>query len=420
MRRSKLDGFTFLKVLVIGFMRHPRASLNQLSQISEGLGVTISPQGIDERINAAAVVFLQERLAAILAKLENKRQRVMESLSGFSEIYIQDSTVISLSEGLQTIFPGVGGKASEAAIKIQLLFGFMQGQIAHWCLKNGRSADQIYHEHSAHLLPGSLLIQDLGYFSIPIFQQVVKRSAFFLTRWRQGAQLYRLTDLNHPIYLPDLLAEQEPEVAEYDVQLGEQTCISARMICVRLPTQVAEERRRRVRQDAIRKGRNVSHRTLALCNWNIFLTNLPLERLSLHQILMCYSLRWQIELIFKLWKSQAAINRLAGFRKERILVELYAKMIGLVLTHFLTAPLRFIFLDQLIEISLPKARQILQDRIILFAGFIGLNLSALQEAIGTLVTSISRFARKTRRSKHLSSLQRLRFADQLSISQLYS
>jgi hypothetical protein len=414
------DGWIFvLKTLVVGFIKHPRASLNQLSQVGQDFGVAISPQGIDERINPAAVKFLEGQLATILAKMKGRRQEVIESLDSFSEVYFLDSTVVSLSDRLREIFAGVGGKASQAALKIQLLFGFLSGQMIHWSVVSGRSADQSYTAHLAHLLPGSLLIHDLGYFSLAAFQQVAQIKAFFLSRWRHDILVYLNTDPNHPVDMLDLLARQGPEVADYEVQLGDRAHLPVRMICVRLPEPVAAERRRRVRQDAIRRGKPVSARTLAFCDWNIFLTNLPPERLSLRQLLVCYSLRWQIELIFKLWKSQAALDHLAGFRKERILVELYAKLIGLVLMHFIIAPLRFFLREQSLEISPPKACQILQDRIPSLAIYIGLDQATLEDKLSPLFGDILRFARKTRRSKNPSSINRLRLADQLDVAHLY-
>ena len=418
-RQSKMEGFVFLKSLVVGFIKYPQASLNQLSQVVRDFGVAISPQGMDERINASTIRFLEERLAAILAQMEGKRQGIVESLDDFSEVYFQDSTVVSLPKGLREIFPGVGGNASEAALKIQLLFGFLSGQMIHWKIVSGRSADQAYVEHLAHLLPGSLLIQDLGYFCLTALQKITQVEAFFITRWRYDTLVYLDIDPDHAVDVLDFLALQGPNVASYDVHVGDQVRLPVRMICVRLPAPIAATRRRRARQDAQRKGRSVSERTLAFCDWNIFLTNLPPERLSLRQLLVCYSLRWQIELIFKLWKSQAALDHLAGFRLERILAELYAKLIGLVLTHFIVAPLRFLLIEQLIEISPPKARQILQDRIASFSISIGIDQSALEDSLDDLFNRILSFARKNRRKKHLSSIHRLRLADQLDLSQLY-
>ncbi len=418
-RQSKLDGYLFLKVLVIGFLKHPRASLNQLSQEALDLGVSISPQGLHERINPAGVVFLQERLVAILAQMRAQRQGVIEALQGFSEVYFQDSTTISLPAGLQTVFPGGGGKASPAAIKIQLLFAFLSGQIAHWVVQAGRSADQSYDEHLAHLQPGSLLIQDLGFFTLGLLQQVVQQQAFFLTRMRQGIQIFLDTTPTQALDVLDHLRQQGLPVADYAVQVGSQARLAGRLIAVHLPDPLAAQRRRRVHADSVRRGRTPSQRTLSLCAWNLFFTNLPAERLSLHQLLVSYSLRWQVELIFKLWNSQAAIAQLAGFRKERILGELYAQMIGLVLTHFLVAPLRFLLLEQHLEISAAKARQVLQDRISCLEQALGEDIDHLTQELGTLCNRILCFARKTRRKKRLSSLERLHLADQVEVAMLY-
>lgn len=75
-------------------------------------------------------------------------------------------------------------------------------------------------------------------------------------------------------------------------------------------------------------------------DWPLFVTNVPADRLSIEQVALLYRVRWQVELVFKLWKSYCGLKHIVGLRRERVLVELYAKMIGLVLTHFLTAPLR--------------------------------------------------------------------------------
>ncbi len=66
-RTSKLDGFVFLKALVLGFIQHPQASLCRLSQVCLDMGVSITPQGIDERMNETAIQFLKKRLACALA-----------------------------------------------------------------------------------------------------------------------------------------------------------------------------------------------------------------------------------------------------------------------------------------------------------------------------------------------------------------
>jgi hypothetical protein len=419
-RRSSLTGFIFLKGLVFGFIQYPRASLNQLCQTCYDLGVTISPQGLNQRINEAAVAFLNRLLAEALSVCRARRREVASALDRFSAVYLLDSSIISVPEALQDIFPGSGGNASAAAIKIQLLFDYLSGNLEHLEFVSGREPDQSYQGHLAQIKPGSLLIQDLGFFNLSNLQTVSDtRQSFFLTRWYSKTRLFLAQQPSQSLDMLVFLRQQQQTVAEYEVLLGARHRLPCRMICVRLPAQVAAQRRRRAKADAKRRGKTIRQYSLDLLDWNVFLSNVPPDRLSPRQILVCYNLRWQIELIFKLWKSEAALKHLAGLRRARILCELYAKMIGIVLTHCLVAPLRFLLRDQQIEISLTKARQILQDRAKSLALAIGAGNKLLQDEIMKLCCRILRFARKTKRQKRLSTYDKLLAVHSLQIHQLY-
>ncbi len=94
-------------------------------------------------------------------------------------------------------------------------------------------------------------------------------------------------------------------------------------------------------------------------------------------------------------------------------------MIGIVLTHCLVAPLRFLLRDQRIEISPTKARQIFQDRALSLASAIGDGNQHLLDEIMALCRRILRFARKTKRKKQLSTYNKLLAAHSLQIHQLY-
>ena len=98
-RRSKLDGFLFLKSWVLGFLQQEQASLSQLSQVCQDLGLKITPQGMDERLSEGAVDFLRERLGQALQSWQAKRQAVAQVLESFSEVYFQDSTIQALPAG---------------------------------------------------------------------------------------------------------------------------------------------------------------------------------------------------------------------------------------------------------------------------------------------------------------------------------
>lgn len=418
-RQSKMDGSGFLKTMVFGCLENPETSLNDWCQTSQDLGISISKQGLDERLTEEAVTFLKNCLVKALKHWQARRGEVLSVLEQFSDVYLQDSTVQSLPASLQELFPGSGGNASPASLKIQLLFGLLSGNLVHMALQAGRASDTSYTEHVFHMLPGSLLLQDLGFFNLSALQIVQDQGDFYLSRWRQDTLIYLSEQPDRPLDMLAFLSSQTQPVTDCSVQVGKTAHLPCRMVVVHLPQEVADQRRRRLRDDAQRRGKPLSARALALCAWNVFLTNLPPQRLSLHQILACYALRWQIELIFKLWKSQAGLKHLAGLRKERVLCEIYAKLIGLVLSHFLTAPLRFWYIDQHIEISLSKAHSILQHCVPNLLSALNQDLPALQKYLQDLFQRILRLARKDKRLKAPSSMQRLALADQFDLAFLF-
>ena len=66
------------------------------------------------------------------------------------------------------------------------------------------------------------------------------------------------------------------------------------------------------------------------------MTNVPAERLSLLEACVLARVRWQVELVFRLWKSAGRLDESAGSRADRVLCELLAKLLGLVVQHWAT------------------------------------------------------------------------------------
>jgi hypothetical protein len=417
-RTSKMDGMSLLQTLTFGFLQNPQASLSQLCQTAEDIGVEISKQGLDERMTQAAVDFLQGCFSKVLHRLQVHSGLAPEVVKQFSEVYLQDSTVQSVSSDLQELFPGSGGNASPAALKIQVMFGLLSGNLIHLSMQAGRSSDAHYTEHVDCMEKGSLLIQDLGFFNLEALQVVQDRGAFFLMRWRQDVAVSLADSPDLPLDMLRFLSAQTQAISEYDVQVGKTAGLTCRMIVVRLPQEVVDRRRQRLRRAAQRRGNTLSEHFLALCAWNVFITNLSPQQMSVRQLVACYALRWQVELIFKLWKSQAGLRYLAGKRKERVLCEVYAKLIGIAITHFLIAPLRFQFIAQKIEISLPKAHMILQHCARELLSQLGRDHLAFHQLLDNLFHRILRSAAKDKRVKKPSSLQRLALADQLDLATL--
>jgi len=93
-----------------------------------------------------------------------------------------------------------------------------------------------------------------------------------------------------------------------------------------------EEKRKKSRK----KTKKTSKSRLQLSDWVILLTNVPSEQLSAVEALVVMRCRWQIELLWKLWKQYGKIDAWRSEKPARIETEIYAKILGLLIQHWMT------------------------------------------------------------------------------------
>lgn len=359
-RYSPLNGFIFLQAVIFAFIDDPEANLDDLAQACADLGVEISIQGFDQRLNPYTVEFLKEMLSKAMEQFKNNSPLPLPVLQQFSAINLVDSTVVGLPDNMVAEFPGCGGDGPQASLKMQLKFEFLHGNLSQIVLQAGREPDQNFAAYLEEVQAGSLNINDLGYFVLANLKTIDKgQEAYYISRYLFGTSL--LTPDEETINLGARLKKASRRPFEMEVLLGAKEKLPCRLICIPLPQEVADRRRQKAKERARRQGKPLSKEYLALLDWLIFVTNVPREMLSIEQVALLYRVRWQIELVFKLWKSYGGLGHIQGLRRERVLFELYAKMIGIVLTQFLLAPLRMpqgAWTNR--EISSFKVRDILQ------------------------------------------------------------
>ncbi len=90
-----------------------------------------------------------------------------------------------------------------------------------------------------------------------------------------------------------------------------------------------------MRQRAKEKGQTPSAVALALASWNLLVTNVPASLLTAEHILVFYRARWQIELLFKLWKSHGHSDEWTTKKPDHILCEIYAKLLAMLIEHWI-------------------------------------------------------------------------------------
>ena len=131
--------------------------------------------------------------------------------------------------------------------------------------------------------------------------------------------------------------------------------MAARLIAVRMPEAIVNERRRQAHAVAKQRGYTPSQAHLALLAWNLFITNVPATVWPPQTVGVAYSLRWQVELVFKTWKSGLHLATVTTTTKHSTLCYLYGRMLLILLTAALGSPLRAaVWQQQQRELSLLK------------------------------------------------------------------
>lgn len=334
-RVRTLTGAAFVQALVFGWLATPDASLSMLTQTATACDAPLTRQGLDQRFTPQAADCLRRVLAAAMATIVAADAVALPILARFCGVYLWDSTTITLPDALATVWSGCGGRVethTRAALKVHLRWEFTTGVFDWLTLTDGRTSDRAA-AATAPLLPaGALRLADLGYFSLTVLPLLIAQRVCLLCRF--PAQPLVFVGDGPGVAVGDLLARTPGDRVDLPVTLGATARVPCRLLAIRVAASTAEQRRRRWRKEAKREGHTVRASRLALADWDAWLTTLPPERLTLDEARVLIGLRWQIELVFKQWKSGGRIDESRSQQPYRVLTEVYAKLLALLVLHW--------------------------------------------------------------------------------------
>src|SRR5574341_565872 len=248
-RTSKITGKVFLALVTVGTWSLAKTSLAQLAAQGAQLPtpVDFSPEALHQRMTQRAVAFLRAMLHRAFAKLHSANTWCDDGLfAAFTAVHMADSTYID------TVV-----------------------QLAQ-C--------------------GALFLFDVGYFKMKALAQIAQAEAYFLTRHHHQATLCEaVAGRLRPVELAAWLRTEPQRLLERPLFLGAQEQVAVRLIAARVPDAVVNERRRKARKAARKRGHTPSQAHLTLLAWNLFLTNVPRTVWMPTTVCKAYGLRWQVE-----------------------------------------------------------------------------------------------------------------------------
>lgn len=397
-RQSQLTGSKLIQILTLGSLEQGKTSLRGFCRVAAALGIKISESGLHQRLTAGAVDLLRQ---VSQAYLEQKSQGAVKDIfAPFAQVHIVDSTEISLPDHLKTVFRG---RRRASSLKVQLAYEYKRGHIEAIEIEQGCEPDQNNDLGVDVAESGDLVLFDLGYFDQERFARLEDKGVFFVSRLHSQVGLYATPDSRQAIKLLEVVRGKGP-CGELSYYLGSRQRLSVRVLYYHLPADVRAERRRKAHEAARKNGTTCSQHSLDSLEWLFFITNAPVVFLTVEQVAEVYRVRWQIELVFKVWKSEMQLSSLGPWRIERVLAQFYARLLALLVFHRLIEEYPQ---AHTAELSLMQAYQLLRTNAARLIRIIKRSFWGILSFLRDFSVDLGRFALKTKRRKHPSTFARL-------------
>ncbi|MGN4816494.1 IS4 family transposase [Bacillus cereus group sp. MYBK163-2] len=416
-RKRKFSGNELAAICIWVSQRTASDSLIRLcSQLHAATGTLMSPEGFNKRFDKKAVEFLKYIFSVLWKSKLCKTSAISSAaLMCFQRIRILDATIFQVPKHLAHAYPGSGGCAQTAGIKIQLEYDLHSGQFLNFQVGPGKNNDKTFGtECLVTLRPGDLCIRDLGYFSLEDLDQMDQRGVYYISRLKLNHTVYMKNP--SPEYFQNGTVKKQSQYIQVDLEhlmntlkpgqtyeikeayIGKEQKLFTRVVIYRLTEKQLQERRTKQSYIESKKGITYSEKSKRLTGINIYVTNTPWEIVPMEQIHDFYSLRWQIEIIFKTWKSLFQIHHWQNIKQERLECHVYGKLIAIFLCSSTMFKMRQLLLQKKKrELSEYKAIGMIQDHLFLLFQATQKNTQAITKIFIRLFTLLKKNGRKSHR-----------------------
>lgn len=340
-REGCLKPLTFLKAFTFGIWDKKGVTLEEICCACETYqpGLSITKQSLHERLKKG-VLLIKELFKQAMDYAASRCFKVstVEIFRPFKDVLLLDGTIITLPDKLSSFFKGYGGgNRSGAGVKIQAVYSILKTKFQSLEFVNGVDNDKKYiMDMVEKLTDGILCIFDLGYYNKQGFKKIISKGSYFITRIKNNTIFHteKISRINQQkVDILDLLKESKGIMDTWLYIGGQQknSRLKVRVVGVKLPENVVNERLRKANEKARRKGKTLSKKEKELLTWNLAISNVPEQMLSTESVCEIYRIRWQIELIFKSLKGNLGLDKFGNIGKEYFECITYGRLIIFIL-----------------------------------------------------------------------------------------
>ncbi len=297
-RVRNIDPFEFIVSLITAMASGSVQSFADLwRRFNEWTGLNVSYRAIYNQLSKEAFPeFMRQVVCHLLGICSEKVLSYPEghAFAGFSRIVIQDGSSFALKESLKEVFPGRFKTISPAAVELHATMDLLSDQPYQIVLAPDTNGERQYLPE-VETLTGCLSLMDRGYFDLKWFFALHEAKGSFIARAKESLNPVIQSGFNEDgkalasvagRQLKDLLAGNKlPKRKRSDLDATWR--INKQEVTFRLILWWNKEEKR----------------------YSYLITNLPREQFSTEDVSQAYRLRWQVELMFKEWKSYANLHR---------------------------------------------------------------------------------------------------------------
>jgi putative transposase len=251
-----------------------------------------------------------------------------DCLDLFTNLHIQDASIIALNDKLESEYPACGFQGGKAACKIHLGLDPFAAAPRTVALSSQKAYDAAYVE-SGEWMKSSLLLFDRGYYSFTLFDEIGRSGGYFITRYKTNS---------NPIVTRDNLKPGNRKDNEKPVSLAlERNVKNAGGPRHRETLDYQVKATGRFRKDGKRAAlMSLEMRLVGIWDdlhkrYHVFLTNLPSDRISAEMVGRLYRCRWEVELQIKQLKSYFKLDQVNTKNPQILRILLYASILAWIL-----------------------------------------------------------------------------------------
>jgi Transposase DDE domain len=215
-----------------------------------------------------------------------------EAFSEFNRLILQDGSSFALHKALAEVFPGRFNAVSPAAVELHCTLDLLQDAPITIALSPDTDSEHDYRPEPESLR-GDVFLADRGYLDLTYLRDIDRHGGFFLVRSKSNLNP-RVIDA----YRED--GQRLKSCQDRDFQA--------------ITSKFPKQQRAELEVEWLIEGAPLCGRLIVSWNpetkcFDYLLTNLPQDRYTINIICLGYKLRWQVELLFKEWKSYTNLHK---------------------------------------------------------------------------------------------------------------